>query len=122
MIKRKGLINIARKNEALRRKEIVYTAEEWKQIEKKAAKCHLKTATFIRAMSLDGAVTVVDLKELAPLLNGMRIISNNVNQVAKKANKLNNIYAEDVDILRNEVQSLCRTVSQWLSTVTLTKP
>ena len=122
MIKRKGLIIIARKNETLRRKEIVYTAEEWKQIEKKAAKCHLKTATFIRAMSLDGAVTVVDLKELAPLLNGMRIISNNVNQVAKKANETSNIFAEDVDILRNEVQSLCRTVSQWLSTVTLPKP
>ena len=118
----KGLINIARKNEALRRKEIIYTAEEWKQIEKNAAKCHLKTATFIRAMSLDGAVTVVDLKELAPLLNGMRIMSNNVNQVAKKANETNSIYAADVEKLKEAQQTLCRTVSQWLSTVTLTKP
>ena len=122
MINRKGLINIARKNEALRRKEIVYTTEEWKQIEKKAAKCHLKTSTFIRAMSLDGAVTVVDLKELAPLLNGMRIISNNVNQVAKKANETNSIYAKDVEKMKGAVQNLCRTVSQWLSTVTLPKP
>ena len=122
MIKCKGLIFIARKNETLRRKEIVYTAEEWKQIEKKAAKCHLKTATFIRAMSLDGAITVVDLKELAPMLNGMRIISNNVNQVAKKANETNSIYADDVEKMREGVSQLCRTVSQWLSTVTLTKP
>ena len=79
------MINTAIKNDQLRRKEIVYTSEEWKQIEEKAAKCHLKTATFIRAMSLDVGITVVDLKELAPLLNGMRIISNNVNQVARKA-------------------------------------
>ena len=122
MIKRKDLIFIARKNETLRRKEIVYTAEEWKQIEKKAAKCHLKTATFIRAMSLDGAITVVDLKELAPLLNGMRIISNNVNQVARKANETNSIYADDVNKLKEAQQTLCRTVNQWLSTVTLTKP
>ena len=122
MIKRKDLIFIARKNETLRRKEIVYTAEEWKQIEKKAAKCHLKTATFIRAMSLNGEINVCDLKELAPLLNGMRIISNNVNQVAKKANETNNIFAADVETLREEVGQLCRTVSQWLSTVTLTKP
>ncbi|MCR5541158.1 MAG: plasmid mobilization relaxosome protein MobC [Ruminococcus sp.] len=113
---------MSRKNDQLRRKEIVYTAEEWKQIEKNAAKCHLKTATFIRAMSLDVAVTVVDLKELAPMLNGMRIISNNVNQVAKKANETNSIYADDVEKLREEVGQLCRTVSQWLSTVTLTKP
>lgn len=116
------MITIARKNKALRRKEIIYTAEEWKQIEKKAAKCHLKTSTFIRAMSLDGAVTVVDLKELAPLLNGMRIISNNVNQVAKKANETNSIYAADVEKLKEAQQTLCRTVSQWLSTVTFTKP
>ena len=116
------MINIARKNETLRRKEIVYTAEEWKQIEDRAKKCHLKTATFIRAMSLDGGVTVVDLKGLAPLLNGMRIISNNVNQVARKANETNSIYADDVEKMREGVSLLCRTVSQWLSTVTLTKP
>ena len=108
MIKRKDLINIARKNETLRRKEIVYTAEEWKQIEDRAKKCHLKTATFIRAMSLDGGVTVVDLKGLAPLLNGMRIISNNVNQVARKANETNSLYATDVETLREEVGQLCR--------------
>ena len=115
------MINIARRNNQLRRKEIVYTAEEWKQIEDRAAKCHLKTATFIRAMSLNGDVYVVDLKELAPLLNGMRIISNNVNQVAKKANETSSIYAEDVKRIEEAQQELCRTVSQWLSTTTFKK-
>ena len=78
------MINIARENETLRRKEKVYTAEEWKEIEEKAKACRLKTATLIRAMSLNGEVYVVDLKELSRLLNGMRIISNNINQVARK--------------------------------------
>ena len=119
--KRKDLIIIARKNETLRRKEIVYTADEWKEIEEKAAACRLKTATFIRAMSLNGEVYVVDLKELARLLNGMRIISSNVNQVAQKANETNNIFAGDVEILRKEVTELSRTVNLWLSTVTSTK-
>ena len=117
-LKRKDLINISGKNDNVRRKEIVYTAEEWKQIEDKATKCHLKTATFIRAMSLNGEINVCDLKELAPLLNGMRIISNNVNQVARKTNETNSINAEDVEKLRQEVSQLCRTVSQWLSTTT----
>ena len=115
------MIIIARKNETLRRKEIVYTADEWKEIEEKAAACRLKTATFIRAMSLNGEVYVVDLKELARLLNGMRIISSNVNQVAQKANETNNIFAGDVEILRKEVTELSRTVNLWLSTVTSTK-
>ncbi|MCR5142507.1 MAG: MobC family plasmid mobilization relaxosome protein [Ruminococcus sp.] len=112
---------MARRDDQLRRKEIVYTVEEWKQIEDKAEKCHLKTATFIRAMSLNGDVYVVDLKELAPLLNGMRIISNNVNQVARKANETNSIYAEDVEKLRGEVSRISRTVNQWLSTTTFKK-
>ena len=32
--KKKGLMKIARKNKTLRRKEIVYSAEEWAQIKK----------------------------------------------------------------------------------------
>ncbi|WP_242841211.1 plasmid mobilization relaxosome protein MobC [Ruminococcus sp. NK3A76] len=114
-------MKIARKNKTLRRKEIVYSAEEWAQIEKQAAECHLKTSTFIRAMSLNGKIKVVDLKELAPLLNGMRIISKNINQVAKKANETCSIYAEDIDKLKGDVAELCRTVNLWLSTVTSSK-
>ena len=95
--------------------------EEWAQIEKQAAECHLKTSTFIRAMSLSGEVIVVDLKELAPLLNGMRIISRNINQVAKKANETCSIYTADVEKLRGDVSELCHTVNLWLSTVTSSK-
>ena len=114
-------MKIARKNKTLRRKEIVYSAEEWAQIEKQAADCHLKTSTFIRAMSLNGEVKNIDLKELAPLLNGMRVISRNINQIAKKANETCSIYAEDIDKLKGAVAELCRTVNLWLSTVTSNK-
>ena len=99
----------------------MYSAEEWAQIEEKAKACHLKTATYIRAMSLSGEVIVVDLKELAPLLNGMRIISRNINQVAKKANETCSIYTADVEKLRGDVSELCHTVNLWLSTVTSSK-
>ena len=114
-------MKIARKNKTLRRKEIVYSADEWEQVEKQAAECHLKTSTFIRTMSLNGEVKVVDLKEIAPMLNGMRTISRNINQIAKKANETCIIYAEDVEKLRQEVSELCRTVNLWLSTVTSSK-
>ena len=99
----------------------MYSAEEWAQIEKQAAECHLKTSTFIRAMSLNGEVKVVNLKELAPLLNGMRVISRNINQIAKKANETCSVYAEDIDKLKGDVGELCRTVNLWLSTVTSSK-
>lgn len=72
-------------------------------------------------MSLNGEVKVVDLKELAPLLNGMRIISKNINQIAKKANETCSVYAEDIDKLKGDVSELCRTVNLWLSTITSSK-
>ena len=72
-------------------------------------------------MSLNGDVKVVDLKELAPLLNGMRVILRNINQIAKKANETCSIYAEDIDKLKGAVAELCRTVNLWLSTVTSSK-
>ncbi len=99
----------------------MYSAEEWAQIEKQAAECHLKTSTFIRAMSLNGKVNIIDLKELAPLLNGMRTISRNINQIAKKANETCSIFADDAEKLKGDVAELCHTVNLWLSTVTSSK-
>ena len=99
----------------------MYSAEEWEHIEKQAAECHLKTSTFIRAMSLNGEVKNIDLKELAPLLNGMRTISRNINQIAKKANETNSIYTEDIATLKGDVGELCHTVNLWLSSVTSSK-
>ena len=72
-------------------------------------------------MILEKQPIFYDLKEIAPMINGMRIISNNINQVARKANATNNIYAEDVEILRKEVTELSRTVNTYLSTLLLKK-
>ena len=68
-------------------------------------------------MILDRDPIFYDMKEIAPLINGMRIISQNINQIAKKANETNNIYAEDVEILRKDVTELSRTVNISLSTL-----
>ena len=57
------------------------------------------------------------MKEIAPLINGMRIISRNINQIAKKANETNTLNAEDYEFLRKEVESLFHTVNISLSTL-----
>lgn len=72
-------------------------------------------------MAVDGEAVFFDMKELAPLLNGMRIISNNINQIARKANETNSIYARDVEILRKEVKQLSHTLSTAVSTLRSTK-
>ena len=108
---------IARKYKQVHRKEITFDLQDWEKIERRAEACHTDTTKYLRRMILDREPIFYDMKEIAPLLNGMRIISRNINQVAKKANETNNIYAEDVEILRKDVTELSRTVNVSLSTL-----
>lgn len=45
--------------------------------------CNKTTTSFIRDKTVSSEVRVLDLKGLAPLINGMRTISNNINQIAQ---------------------------------------
>ena len=94
---------------------------EWAEIERRAAACHTKTGTYIKHMAVHGETAFYDVKDFAPFLNGMRIISNNINQLARKANETNNIYAADVAKLQEEVGNLSHTLSQFVSTLRWTK-
>ena len=111
------MIIIARKYKQVHRKELTFDLADWEKIECRAEACHTDTTKYLRKMILDRDPIFYDMKEIAPLINGMRIISRNINQVAKKANETNNIYAEDVEILRKEVSDLSRTVNVSLSTL-----
>ena len=109
--------NIGRKYKQVHRKEITFDLPDWEKIERRAEACHTDTTKYLRRMILDREAIFYDMKEIAPLLNGMRIISRNINQIAKKANETNNIYAEDVEILRKDVTELSHTLSQFVSTL-----
>ena len=111
------MIKIARKYKQVHRKELTFDLPDWEKIKHRAEACHTDTAKYLRTMILEKQPVFYDMKEIAPLLNGMRIISWNINQLAKKANKTNNIYAEDVEILRKEMSELSRTVNVSLSTL-----
>ena len=100
------MIIIARKYKQVHRKELTFDLNEWEKIERQAEACHTDTTKYLRKMILEKQPIFYDMKDLAPLLNGMRIISNNINQVARKANETNNIFSADVEKLRSEVQDL----------------
>ena len=105
---------MARKYKQVHRKEIDFDIKDWEKTERRAEACHTTTSKYLRQVILNAEPTFYDMKEVAPMLNGMRIISNNINQIAKKANETNNINAEDVEKLRNEVESLSLILSQSL--------
>ena len=112
---------MARKYKQVKEKKLTFDLKDWEVIERKAEACHTDTTKYLRQVILNAKPTFYDMKEIAPLLNGMRIISNNINQIAKKANETNNIYAADIEKLQEECESLFLILNQSLSILRSTK-
>lgn len=108
---------MARKYKQVKEKKVTFDMKEWAEVERRAAACHTKTGTYIRHIAVHGEMYFFDMEKVVPLLNGMRIISLNINQVAKKANETNNIYSSDVEKMRSEVAELSHILSEYLSSI-----
>lgn len=106
-----------RKYKQVKRKEIIFDLNEWTIIEEQASKIQMNTSDYIRCMALNGNITQIEMTSVTPVINALRIIGRNINQIAKKANEINSIYAEDIEKLREENQQLCHTLSQYLSEI-----
>ncbi len=104
-----------RKYKQVREKKVIYSLDEWSQIEKRAASVAMKTSAFIRRISLDGQITYINMEAAGEVMKALRIIGANINQIAKKANEINSIYAEDIEKLRKENEEICHTLNQFLS-------
>ena len=63
-------------------------------------------SAFIRKMAIDGHVIKLDLPELKELISLLRYTSNNVNQIAKRVNSTGRVYAEDLDGIKQSMESL----------------
>ena len=74
----------------------------------------MKTGTYLRHIALTGSVKTFDLKGVAPLINGMRTISNNINQIARKANETNSIYAEDMQRIKAAQDDLSSILTKFI--------
>ena len=110
----KGMIYL-RKFKQVHRKEVTYDLAEWKKLEERAASAMLKTGTFIKRMSLEGKIYYFDMREVSEVMKALRIIGANINQIARKANEINDIYADDIVALRKEAEEIEHTLTLFLS-------
>ena len=105
-----------RKYKQVKEKKVIYSIDEWKQIEECAASVMMKTGTYIKRISLDGQINHYNVSDITQLMNALRIIGGNINQITKKANETHSVHAEDVAKLQKEVEALSRTLSQLVFT------
>ena len=99
------------------RKGILFKDDEWEIVKAKAASMNLSTTRYIVKMSLSGDTVQQEIFGFTELSRQLSLIGNNLNQLARKANMINNIYAEDYDQMREEYARLCLILKRKISTL-----
>jgi hypothetical protein len=70
---------------------------------------------FARKMLIDGYHVNIDLSDVRAMVVLLRRCSNNINQIAKRANETRSIYAEDMEDLRRQYHSLWGAANKILT-------
>ena len=99
------------------RKEVLFKDDEWEIVKAKAEKMNLSTTRYIVKMALKGDNATQEIFDVAELTRELSKIGTNINQLARKANTINNIYAEDYDQMREEYTRLCLLLKRKISTL-----
>jgi len=98
--------NITEQKKIINRKRNQYisfcvTEEERKMIERRMAQTGIKSLrAYMLKMGVDGRVIHVEFDSVKEMVRLLSNVSNNINQIAKRANETRNIYAADLNELR----------------------
>ena len=80
---------------------------ELERIRQKMESCGiLSIGSYLRKMALDGYCLNLDLPQLSRMAYLLQNCSNNLNQVAKRANESGQLYAADLEDLRSRLDEL----------------
>ena len=94
------------------RKEVLFKDDEWEVVKRNAERMNLSTTRYIVKMSLSGGSVPQDIFDVVELTRQLSKIGTNINQLARKANTINNIYVEDYERMREEYAHLCLLLKQ----------
>ena len=69
---------------------------------------------YLRKMAVDGYVVQLDMSSVVELVKLLRSISSNVNQIARRCNSTHNLYAQDMDDLRQGYTEIWQGINDLL--------
>ena len=94
------------------------TPEEKELIEKKMALTGIvHLGAYLRKMAIDGYVVNLEIHEFKEMIRLLGIANNNINQIAKKVNATGNIYAEDVEEIRQRVDAIYDQIDKLITKI-----
>ena len=88
------------------RVEIKLSDEELSVIEEKAAATNLSKSAYLRRMGTVGEIKFYDAHLFTNLINQIRWIGNNINQIAKNANSTRSISSQELEKVLNYQESI----------------
>ncbi|MCL2853778.1 MAG: plasmid mobilization relaxosome protein MobC [Defluviitaleaceae bacterium] len=74
--------------------------------ERMASSGIVNLSAYLRKMAIDGYHVTLDLTDVRELVSLLRRCSNNLNQIAKRANETRSIYEADIEDLRQQYDKL----------------
>ena len=95
--------------------------EEWERLHEKMQEAGVKNrSAYIRKMSLDGYIVKLDTSDINQMISLLRNATNNLNQVAKKANSTGIIYGADIadmQVKQDEIWETAKEILARLATI-----
>jgi hypothetical protein len=70
---------------------------------------------FLRKMAIDGYHVNIDLTDVHEMVRLLSNATNNISQIAKRATETSNIYADDIEELRRQYDSLWDSANKILA-------
>ena len=91
------------------------TPEERKMIDRRMEQAGITNmAAYLRKMAIDGYVVKLELPELRDFISLLRRTSNNFNQIARRVNSTDRIYADDIAEMKNLLEQIWEADNQIL--------
>ena len=78
------------------------TDQEREMIARRMEQAGIPTmSTYMRKMAIDGYILKLELPEIKEMISLLRHSSNNLNQIAKKANAMGTVFEEDLKEIKS---------------------
>ena len=91
------------------------TPEERKMIDRRMEQAGITNmAAYLRKMAIDGYVVKLELPELRDFISLLRRTSNNFNQIARRVNSTDRIYADDIQEMKTMIEQTWEATNQVL--------
>lgn len=92
-----------------------FTAEEKLKIEQRMKEADIRNMSeFLLKMALNGYILQLDLPEVREMVRLLSNATNNINQIAKRANETRSIYAADVEDLSDRITGIWEQANEIL--------